>query len=126
MDAAKIQAEFDNLKKKYEGFGDLAVLSKDGKILFQTNPAMPTAQEAVHIMESWLGTKPAIEVAGIRYAILKWDPIQFASRSVASKTAIVGSITKAGNYGLIRTTPACQEPLIECSVILNRFSWNLY
>lgn len=126
MDAAEIKAKFDELTQKKEGLGVLLVLSKDGSILYASDPNFAKPEETKALMDAWLTTKPAIEIGGLRYPILKWDPLQLAARNTTGNGAIVGAVTKAGNYAVMQLLKNCTIPLLEAGVILNRWSWNLF
>ncbi len=56
---------------------------------------------------------------------LKWDELQFAARNVAGYGALIGAKTKAGNYAVVHLDTSTKTPLLQATVELNRWSWNL-
>ncbi len=101
MDIEKLKAEYAKFKETFEGFGVLTLLSEAGEILYTDDPAAIAPEEAKELLDAWLHTKPAVIVAGNRFPVLKWDPLQFAARNVKGAGSIVGSITKSKNYCIV-------------------------
>lgn len=125
MDVEAVKKSYQEFQQKNPGFGELLVLTKEGTIILATDPGFAKEEETKQLMDAWLNNKPAVEIGGIRFSVLKWDPIQFAARNVGPKGALIGSIAKSNNYAVIHLSKDCPTPLLAATVSLNRWAWGL-
>ena len=124
MDIEKIKASYREFQQKNAGFDKIAILTREGGIEY-ADEGFITADEAKSVMDAWLTNKPAIEVGGNRFPILKWDELQFASRNTSGMGAIIGCITKSKLFFVAFLLPNTNSNLIAATVALNRWSWNI-
>ena len=125
MENEEIQAAYTEFQNDHPGFVELLVLSESGEQLFTSDPDFATPEETAQLMTAWLTNQPAVEIKEVRYPILKWDELQFAASNVAGYGALIGAKTKAGNYAVVHLDTSTKTPLLQATVELNRWSWNL-
>jgi hypothetical protein len=126
MDAAAITSAFQSLQNENPGsFELLVVISKAGEVLYSSQEGAVTPDQAKHILDVWSNNKAAVELGEIRYPVLKWDPLQFAAKNVGGKGSLVGSKTKAENYAVAKVSPGSPLSVIQASIVLNRWAWNV-
>jgi hypothetical protein len=125
METDAITTAFKTFQTQNPGFTHLLVLSRDGDILYSSEPNFITPDEAKHVMDTWQHNGPAVELGPLRFAVLKWDELQFAAKNVATKAGLVGSKTKSGKYAMVKLAPDCPTAILQASIIVNRWSWSV-
>lgn len=125
MDSNTISTAFKGFQTQNPGFTHLVVLSYEGDILYSSEPNYISPEEAKHVMETWFHNGPAVELGSLRFAVLKWDELQFAARNVATKAGLVGSKTKSGKYAIVKLAPDCPMAILQASIVVNRWSWSV-
>jgi hypothetical protein len=123
MDVEKIKTEYAKFQEKGPDFGNLMILSREGNLLWSLDPDFTTEDQTKGLMDVWLNSKPAVELNGNRYPILKWDELQFAAKNTAGKGAIIGCVCKSKNFAVVQYSGTGN--LIGATVELNRWSWNI-
>ena len=125
MDTEKLHEDYHQFQETNEGFAEMMILTNEGTILFLTDSTFLSAEDARNVMDAWLNRKSAAVVGEDRYPILSWEAIQFAARNVNGKGALIGCLTKSGDYIVVHLTPKCRTPPAIAAINLNRWSWHI-
>jgi hypothetical protein len=81
------------LQKHYIDAQEVAILSKNGKILFST-PKWNIKADIKSFLKSWAsGSAQSVELDGIRYSILQMEPERFIGTNRHKKGHLVGATT---------------------------------
>ena len=124
MDEEKIKTEYATFQDEHEGFGDFAILNRNGEVIFRLNQNFVTDEEGKILMDAWLNHKSAVEWTNKRYPILSWEEIQFAARNVKDKDALIGCITKSKNFIVVHLKAGAKAAPAIAAIALNRWSWD--
>jgi len=122
MDEEKIKEEYAEFQKTFPGMSNMVVLDADGKVVFSLNLDFMSEEDAESLLDVWKNQKSPLTLGGERYVVLKWDDIQFASKNVKDKTAIIGSICKSGNRCVVEYTGSGN--LLQSTIDLNRWCYS--
>ncbi|MHA1683411.1 MAG: hypothetical protein ACTSUE_20905 [Promethearchaeota archaeon] len=96
------------LKGTNDNVEECCVLDGGGNLLF-TSGGWDLSADGGTVVKAWLNRGPRIEIQGIGFSVLRSEPEQFISKNVAGKGSVVGSITKTGNYLLVKLKPTTSE-----------------
>lgn len=123
MDEAKFN-ECVKAVNEFEGVEEVFLLDSEGAILFKNKDFPFTADEAKALLKAWKEKEPSINFLSKRFAILKNDDIQLAAKNIAGGMGnIAGSITKDGDYLVVRTREETGMILLEWSIFVNKIAW---
>ncbi len=125
MDAEQIKNKYQEFQDANNGFAEVMILSKEGKILFSLEPNYITEDEAKNFMDAWLTKKSAVVIGENRFPILSHEEIQFAARNVKGKGALVGTKTKENHYIIAHLEPSSRFPPTIAAINLNRWAWDI-
>ncbi len=107
----------------HKGVESAFTLTPDGAILFKWGSYALMDDEAKKILQAWKSKEAAVMYMNSRFAILKNDELQLASKNIAQgKGNVVGSKTRDGNY-LIAHTRDEGLILLEWSIHVNKVAW---
>ncbi len=123
MDENQIKEKYEEFQGEFPGMDTLLIMDKDAKILYCSDPEFANEEDTKNLLDVWKNKKSPLKLGGKRYVVLKWDDIQFASKNVVDKNAIIGSITKSGNYVVVLYQGTGN--LLQSTIDLNRWCWNL-
>jgi len=124
LDENQFNAEFGQFQQEFPGFGELILLTKEGKIVFSTKSGFFTDEDAKTLINTWFTHQSAVVWGTDRFPILNWEELQFAARNVHGKGALVGTKTKSGLYAVVHIKPDGSIPPSLGAIHLNRWIWN--
>src|SRR6056297_1229275 len=119
MDENQIKEKYEEFQGEFPGMDTLLIMDKDAKILYCSDPEFANEEDTKNLLDVWKNKKSPLKLGGKRYVVLKWDDIQFASKNVVDKNAIIGSITKSGNYVVVLYQGTGN--LLQSTIDLNRW-----
>ncbi|MBD3188889.1 hypothetical protein GF325_18830 [Candidatus Bathyarchaeota archaeon] len=99
---------YDELKKSNDNVEQCAVLEENGTLI-NSSSGWDLSEDGKQLIETWLAHGPRIVIQEIGFSVLRSEPEQFIARNVSGKGAIVGSITKSGNYLVVKLSPSSAE-----------------
>ena len=90
------KAVVKDLQKKYSDASEVAIVSRDGKILFSTDN-WNISNDIKKVLSDWAsGTAQFVSMAEIRYSILQMEPERFIATNRHKKGHLIGATTPDG------------------------------
>jgi hypothetical protein len=90
-----------SLQKHYPDATEVAIISKEGKVLFST-PKWDIKDDLKDFLASWSSrTAQSVEISGIRYSVLQMEPERFIGTNQHNKGHLIGASTPDGDKYMI-------------------------
>jgi len=101
-----IKSVVNNLQKHYSDAAEVAVVDKEGKVLFSTSK-WNVKKDIKDVLAKWAsGNAQFVTLDGIRYSILQMEPERFIGTNRKNKGHLIGASTPDGkNYMLAHIKP---------------------